>query len=43
MILTADMGTIQNKNNFYSFDQQRAGDEIAYRKALQDELAQANN
>jgi S1-C subfamily serine protease len=33
-----DMDKIQNLNNFYSFDQMRARDEIAYRKALIDEI-----
>jgi hypothetical protein len=33
-----DMDTIQNPSNFYSFDQQRAKDEITYRKALRDYL-----
>jgi Trypsin-like peptidase domain len=33
-----DMDAIQNPNNFYSFDRQRAKDEIAYRKALKKEL-----
>ena len=33
-----DMDQIQNKDNFYSFDQDRAQDEYAYRKALKDEL-----
>jgi hypothetical protein len=32
------MDTIQQADNFYSFDQQRARDEIAYRKALKKEL-----
>ena len=34
----ADVGTIQNANNFYSFDRQRAKEEMAYRQALIDEL-----
>jgi hypothetical protein len=38
-----DMETIQNLNSFYSFDQLRARDEIAYRKALKTELDQINN
>jgi len=42
VLANADIGTIQNKSNFYSFDQQRAGDEISYRKALQTELARAD-
>jgi S1-C subfamily serine protease len=33
-----DMTAIQDMNNFYSFDQQRAKNEIAYRKALKTEL-----
>jgi hypothetical protein len=32
------MDAIQQPDNFYSFDQQRAKDEIAYRKALKKEL-----
>jgi hypothetical protein len=38
-----DMDAIQNPNNFYSFDRQRAKDEIAYRKAIIAELTQINN
>ncbi|HEV3270672.1 MAG TPA: trypsin-like peptidase domain-containing protein [Candidatus Methylacidiphilales bacterium] len=34
-----NMDQIQNPINFYSFDQQRARDEIAYRKALKAEIA----
>jgi hypothetical protein len=34
----ADMDVIQQVDGFYSFDQQRARDEIAYRKALKKEL-----
>ena len=37
------MEAIQNSNNFYSFDQIRAKDEIAYRKALIAELNQIND
>jgi cytochrome c556 len=37
-IATIDMDAIQNPNNFYSFDRQRARDAIAYRKALKKEL-----
>jgi len=37
-LATTDMDSIQNPNNFYSFDRQRAKDEIAYRKALGAEL-----
>ena len=33
-ITDTDMDAIQNPNNFYSFDRQRAKEEIAYRKAL---------
>jgi hypothetical protein len=39
----SDMATIQNSNGFYSFDQQRAKDEIAYRKALKAELDEISN
>ena len=42
-IAASDMETIQNSNNFYSFDQIRAKDEIAYRKALIAELNQIND
>ena len=38
-----DMDTIQNANNFYSFDRQRAKDEIDYRKALKTELDKMND
>jgi hypothetical protein len=38
-----DMEAIQNPDNFYSFDRQRAKEEIAYRKALKVELDQINN
>jgi len=37
-IANIDMDAIQNPNSFYSFDRQRAKDEIAYRKALKTEL-----
>lgn len=37
-IAGTDMAAIQSTSNFYSFDQQRAKDEIAYRRALQAEL-----
>jgi Trypsin-like peptidase domain len=30
----ADVNTIQNENNFYSYDRQRAKDELAYRQEL---------
>ena len=33
-----DMAPIQDRNSFYSFDRQRAKDEIAYRQALKKEL-----
>jgi hypothetical protein len=39
----ADMAAMQNPGNFYSFDQQRAADEVAYRKAIRAELADINN
>ena len=42
-IAGTDMEAIQNPNNFYAFDQLRAKDEIAYRKALKAELDQINN
>ncbi len=42
-IAGTDMEAIQNLNNFYSFDQQRARDEIAYRKALKAELDEISN
>jgi S1-C subfamily serine protease len=42
-IADTDMDAIQNPSNFYSFDQQRAKDEIAYRKALKTELNEINN
>jgi len=34
-----DMDAIENPNNFYAFDQQRAKDELDYRQALKKELA----
>jgi len=37
-IASLDMDAIQNINNFYAFDQQRAKAELSYRKALQTEL-----
>jgi len=37
-IADKDMDQIQNMDNFYSFDQERAKEEIAYRKALRSEL-----
>ena len=39
----SDMDTIQNPNNFYLFERQRAKEEIAYRKAIITELNQINN
>ena len=39
----SDMAAIQKPVNFYSFDQQRARDELAYRKALKAELDQINS
>jgi hypothetical protein len=38
-----DMATLQNLNDFYTFNQQRARDELAYRKALQQELDAIGN
>jgi hypothetical protein len=37
-VVNADMDAIQNPNNFYTFDQQRAKDELAYRQGLKAEL-----
>ena len=37
-IADADLASAQEKNNFYSFDQERAKEEAAYRKALKDEI-----
>lgn len=37
-IAIRDIDQIQNMDNFYSFDRQRARDELAYRKALQAEI-----
>jgi len=37
-IADTDMAAIQNLGNFYTFDQQQAKDEIAYRKAIKTEL-----
>jgi len=42
-IVGIDVDAIQDVNGFYSFDQQRAQDEIAYRKALKTELDAASN
>jgi hypothetical protein len=38
-----NMDQIQNTNNFYSFDQERARDEFGYRKALKAELDSIGN
>jgi hypothetical protein len=37
-IADSNMESIQNLSNFYTFDQQRAREEISYRKALKTEL-----
>jgi hypothetical protein len=37
-IADSDMSSIQDMSNFYSFDQQRAREEISYRKSLKIEL-----
>ena len=42
-IANIDMDAIQNPNNFYSFDRQRAKDEADYRKALKTELNTISN
>jgi hypothetical protein len=42
-VANTGMDAIQNPNNFYSFDRQRAKDELAYRQALREELDQINN
>jgi S1-C subfamily serine protease len=42
-IANLDMDAIQNPNNFYSFDRQRAKEAIAYRKALRVELNQISD
>jgi hypothetical protein len=42
-IAGADMQTIQNPNNFYSFDQLRAQQEIKYRQALAKEIESAGD
>jgi hypothetical protein len=39
----ADMDTVQQTDIFYTFDQQRAKDELAYRKALKKELDEMGN
>jgi Trypsin-like peptidase domain len=38
-----NMQQIQNSNNFYTFDRERAVDELSYRKALKDELDSIGN
>jgi S1-C subfamily serine protease len=42
-IANTDTDTMQNLNNFYLFERQRAKDGIAYRKALQAELDQISD
>jgi S1-C subfamily serine protease len=42
-IVDQNTGPIQDPNNFYQFDQQRAREESAYRKALKDELDSLGN
>ena len=42
-IADEDMASIQELNNFYSFVQQRARDETAYRKALKAEIDEVGN
>jgi hypothetical protein len=42
-IADSDMTAIQNLGNFYSFDQEQAKDETAYRKALRSELDDIGN
>jgi hypothetical protein len=42
-IADTNVSQIQNTNNFYSFDRDRARDELAYRKALKDELDSIGN
>jgi S1-C subfamily serine protease len=39
----ADVTTVQNANNFYSYDRVRAKEELAYRQALLDELNGISN
>jgi hypothetical protein len=41
-IAALDMTAIQNPNNFYPFDRERAQNAAAYRKALQSELSDIN-
>jgi S1-C subfamily serine protease len=42
-IADKNMDQVQNMNNFYSFNQVRAQEEIEYRKALKDELDKIGN
>ena len=39
----SDVATIQNTNNFYSYDRQRAKEEMEYRQAIKDELDTISN
>lgn len=38
-----NLDQVQNMNNFYTFDRDRARDELSYRKALKDELTDIGN
>jgi len=42
-VADSDMPAIQDTNNFYSFDQQRAKDEVEYRQALKTTLDASND
>jgi S1-C subfamily serine protease len=42
-IADKNMEAIRNMDNFYTFDQQRARDELAYRKALKTEIQEFSN
>ena len=42
-IANLDLATVEAPSNFYGFDQQRAKDEAAYRKALKTELDSIGN
>ncbi|MCE0497917.1 MAG: serine protease [Methylacidiphilales bacterium] len=42
-IADTDVDQIKNMNNFYTFDQERAQEEYAYRRALKDELDSISN
>ncbi len=42
-VADTDMDKVQNMNNFYPFDQDRARDEMDYRKALKSELDSIGN